>query len=123
MTRPTKSTTRRAEQMCFALAATAFMVFAHPDDLTNVVGPPARNLPAAIDEMATTVAVPWCPAILDDPEMVGWRISRAQWLALASKWCLKPVVVRDRARERGYDFNQRQAGRGHRRRGLGQEHL
>jgi hypothetical protein len=73
MTRPTKLTTRRLDRMCFALAATAFMVCAQPEHLTKVAGPPAQvgGLPDAIDEMPTMVGVfrGWgCPTLLDNPE-------------------------------------------------------
>jgi hypothetical protein len=112
--------------MCFALTATAFMVCAH----NRVVGPPqVGEPPHTIDEMSTTVTdlSKWelCPTILDGPEMAGWHISRAQWLDFASKWCIKPVAVRDRmsAREHRDHVNHRQAGRKHRRRVSDQEHL
>jgi hypothetical protein len=108
VTRLTKSTTRRVERMFFALTAAGFMVCAHPEHLTKVAGPPAQvgGLPDAIDEMPTIVGVSrgweWCPTLLNDPEMVDWRTSRGEWLALVYRWCLKPVVVRDRARARGH---------------------
>lgn len=119
MTRPTKSTTRGLEQMCFALAATACMVFAHPDHITSIVAPPARigGRPAAMGDMPSMGGTlrEWCPTLILDPS--GWRLGRDEWSMPLSR--SRPSIGQG-TRLRS---SQRRAERGHRSRVVDKDHL